>query len=334
MPNIIEREQWGAEDGGGTRRNLSVVTTLVGHYTTGQHLARQADDTRGWWRAIQRHHQEGRGWADIGYHFGIDRFGQVLQGRPIEVVGAHVRGFNTPSVGVAFLGTDNRNVEDLTVEFMRSFNQVREHVEARVGRKLDLSGHRDHGRTACPGDEMYDYLIAGAPMPRLHPEPIVDGGEDGHRSNYVTVGDKGPEVRALQVELARLLPDHPDAHTPDGDFGEKTRRLVLAAYDMVGLKASDASQPRVGPRSMDALTSASPRREPWRSKRVVARTDVRFYRRPGWHPSNPTAGILKAGWGFRGGIHDLRGGQYQVSNSSGDRYWITASERFIRLLDR
>lgn len=162
--------------------------------------------------------------------------------------------------------------------------------------------------------------------------------------SWVTVGDRdgdlpGTPVRDLQQQLARLLPDHPAAHAPDGIFGEQTRQLVLAAYSHVGLSAADPAEPRVGARSMAALRAAAPLRpvEPWRGKRVVARRHVRFYRRPGWHPDNRSAGVLQAGWGFRGGIHAKRtvggGEQYQVSNSNGDRYWITASERYVRLLD-
>ena len=32
-------------------------------------------------RAIQRHHQDGRGWSDIGYHFIVDGGGHIYQGR-------------------------------------------------------------------------------------------------------------------------------------------------------------------------------------------------------------------------------------------------------------
>ena len=46
--------------------------------------------------------------------------------------------------------------------------------------------------------------------------------------------------------------------------------------------------------------------------------------------------MIRAGLRFAGGIHDKRkvggGEQYQVSNSNGDRYWITASPRFVQLV--
>ena len=158
--------------------------------------------------------------------------------------------------------------------------------------------------------------------------------EDETDRGYITVGDVGDEVRDWQ----RLLIDKgfgiPAGAT--GNFLEQTRRATLQAYAAIGLSAADASRPRVGSRSWDALRSYEP--SPWRGKRVVARTRVRFYTSKGWYPSNRTAGILDPGWGFRGGIHRKEqvgnGFQYQVSNSNGDRFWITASERFVRLVDK
>lgn len=333
MKNFNRRADWGAADGGGSLRSASVITDIVGHYTTGQQLARDAEDSAGWVRNIQHYHMNELDWSDIGYHFLYDRYGQIFEGRPIEIIGAHASGFNKPSIGVAFLGTDNPDVVDVTPEAKQAFVNIVDWSQSHLSRLLSLSGHRDHGQTACPGDEKYRWLHAGAPLDKLDVEP---GGEDGGGvRNYVTVGDVGKEVLALQRELARLLPDHPDAHKPDSHFGPKTHRLVLAAYELVHLKASNSKRPRVGPRSMAAFKAAAPKREPWRGKRVVAKTNVRFYAKPGWYPANRPAGTLKDGWGFRGGIHDeirVGGGrQYLVSNSNGQRFWITSSPKYVEL---
>jgi hypothetical protein len=53
---------------------------------------------------IRRWHVEDRGWADIGYHYLIDRDGTVIEGRPLSKVGAHAKGHNTGSVGIALFG--------------------------------------------------------------------------------------------------------------------------------------------------------------------------------------------------------------------------------------
>ena len=45
-----------------------------------------------------------RGFKDVGYHFLIRLGGTVETGRPIEQVGAHVKGFNSDSIGIAYAG--------------------------------------------------------------------------------------------------------------------------------------------------------------------------------------------------------------------------------------
>jgi len=45
-----------------------------------------------------------RGWVDIGYHLVITRSGDLELGRPLDVIGAHVAGFNFDSVSVCMVG--------------------------------------------------------------------------------------------------------------------------------------------------------------------------------------------------------------------------------------
>ena len=184
-------------------------------------------------------------------------------------------------------------------------------------------------------------LLDGFGLPFI---PVPSGGEKrpdlNDRKNYVTVGDVGDPVRELQVELARLLPDHEAAHPPDGDFGPKTLELVLAAYQHVGLEAADPNRPRVGPRSMQAFKAADPVRPSaeWRGKAVRSKVDnLAFYRSPGWQSNgNPVAGTFNAGWRFptiEAKVEVGGGHQYRVRNSRGHGpFYVTASERFVELV--
>ena len=52
---------------------------------------------------IDRWHKK-RGWSGIGYHYVIDIYGNEEKGRPEWKIGAHVKGFNRNSIGVAYVG--------------------------------------------------------------------------------------------------------------------------------------------------------------------------------------------------------------------------------------
>lgn len=61
-------------------------------------------DTEDRLRLIRRAHVDGRGWADIGYHYAIDRAGRVWACRPVTWQGAHVKDRNEGNIGILVLG--------------------------------------------------------------------------------------------------------------------------------------------------------------------------------------------------------------------------------------
>ncbi len=65
-------------------------------------------DVPGLLASIYHYHTDSLGWCDTAYNFIIDRFGGVWQGRSGDmakpIMGGHAKGFNTSSLGVAFLG--------------------------------------------------------------------------------------------------------------------------------------------------------------------------------------------------------------------------------------
>lgn len=52
---------------------------------------------------VRRWHKE-RGFKDIGYHYLIKLDGTVCAGRPESQIGAHCKGHNAQSIGVAYVG--------------------------------------------------------------------------------------------------------------------------------------------------------------------------------------------------------------------------------------
>lgn len=104
---------------------------------------------------IRRWHRE-RGWKDIGYHYVVARNGAVLPGRPIEQVGAHVKGHNTGTIGVCLIGGHGSAETD---QFLDNFTREQElalrslisELRRRYPAIEKVSGHNQYAAKACPG---------------------------------------------------------------------------------------------------------------------------------------------------------------------------------------
>lgn len=127
---------------------------------------------------IRRWHKA-QGWRDIGYHYLIDRDGTVAEGRPVEQVGAHVKGRNTGTIGVALFGGHGSAATDQFSDHftLRQANALRgliAKLQADYG-PLAVSGHNQFAAKACPGfnaPEWYAWKPASAPVAARKPSPI------------------------------------------------------------------------------------------------------------------------------------------------------------------
>lgn len=109
-----------------------------------------------------------KGWADIGYHFVIRRDGTIEHGRPLNVTGAHVEGFNNRSVGVCLVGGVKEDdiatpENNFTREQFAALKHVLDEVKAHYPDAV-VQGHRDFpGVTkACPSFDVKAWLKAEA----------------------------------------------------------------------------------------------------------------------------------------------------------------------------
>ena len=104
---------------------------------------------------IDRWHRD-RGFNQIGYHYLIDRDGTVATGRPLEKVGAHVKGRNTGSIGISLFGGHGSSENDA---FADNYTPQQEAALLKLLRDLrekypsikTVSGHNQYAAKACPG---------------------------------------------------------------------------------------------------------------------------------------------------------------------------------------
>lgn len=105
-----------------------------------------------------------RNWSDIGYHYVIHRDGTLEQGRPIMKQGAHVKGHNADSVGVAYAGgvdDTNKPEDNMTVKQEMTFLLLVRSLRTVFG-DMTLHGHNEFAAKACPSfnvREKYRFLI-------------------------------------------------------------------------------------------------------------------------------------------------------------------------------
>lgn len=152
--SVLPRSAWATGDPIPARMNrLTGVSRITVHHD-GMAPAQLASsrDAAGRIDLIRRAHQS-EGWGDIGYHFIIDPFGQVWQGRPLAYQGAHVRDNNPGNLGILNLGNFEHqrptNPQLATLELFLADRMRAYRVPLNAVRT-----HRELTPTLCPGRNM------------------------------------------------------------------------------------------------------------------------------------------------------------------------------------
>lgn len=184
QPSLFSRQDWSADESwrnGGPAYNHQLQQVHLHHTANANDYS--SEQVPALIRGIYRYHTHYLGWSDIAYNFLVDRFGGVWEGRaggPERLVrGAHTRGFNSSSTGIAVIGNFDEARPASSV--LRSVAQIaawkvhegggwprgRVRVRSEGSDLYDaddlvllrvIDGHRDTNETACPGWHLYDAL--------------------------------------------------------------------------------------------------------------------------------------------------------------------------------
>lgn len=154
---IVSRGQWGAaapkqkEHLGGPAKRVVIHHTAL---KSCKGLAECKDEIL----SIQQLHMKERHFDDIGYNFLIGGDGRVFEGRGWGVMGAHTKGHNGDSLGIAFMG--NFNNDTPSKEAILSVKQLLMSgvLQGFIQPEFILYGHRDLCATECPGENLYTAL--------------------------------------------------------------------------------------------------------------------------------------------------------------------------------
>lgn len=161
-PQIIPRCQWGAKAHRGTPIPLSLpLQYLYVHHTyqPSSPCLSFPNCSRDM-RAMQRFHQEDRGWSDIGYSFVVGSDGYVYEGRGWNQLGTHTRGRNNIGYGVSIIGNYTATLPSRHAMDLLRHRLVRCAVDGGgLTANFTIHGHRQVvNYTACPGDAFFSEI--------------------------------------------------------------------------------------------------------------------------------------------------------------------------------
>jgi hypothetical protein len=225
MPPVITRAQWGADE---SKRNRDPIYSSVVKVGFVHHTVTSSTYTRaqaaGQVRNLYAWYTEGLKYSDMAYNFLVDRFGRLYEGRAggmdRPVVGGHTAGLNRDSFAVSAMGNfDEYKPDDAKMDAIResvahlmawkfglsdrdpggedslisegTVGGLGYYAAGQTATLNRVSGHRDAGKTACPGQYLYEQVPAirdraaaifsedGAPaVPTvpdlLEPDPVTD----------------------------------------------------------------------------------------------------------------------------------------------------------------
>lgn len=121
--------------------------------------------------AIRDGHINTEKYADIGYHYIIDPFGRIWEGRSIEYQGAHAKGHNKANIGILFLG--NTLEERPTEKGLNSLYTFLIYLQQRYEiEEKHIYTHKELGQTDCPGKYLQQEIDLARKEGKFYAPPI------------------------------------------------------------------------------------------------------------------------------------------------------------------
>lgn len=211
MKIIEEKYDWGKP----LSKRSSTVFCVI-HHEAGSGMTVQQ---------IHKMHRDQNGWAGIGYHFFVNRKGEVYRGRPIDTIGTHTMNYNGNTIGVCFEG--NMEIENLT---NAQFNSGVELLAYIIGLypNIKFKRHGDLNATLCCGKNFpFELMTEGAEDMALTGAEIAKKLETYYEDKYKN-SDKTWADPMVKEAINLGLTDGSRLYEPIS--GYRCIALILKAY--------------------------------------------------------------------------------------------------------
>lgn len=233
---VVPRSEWGAPAAPPKALATYPMRTLYVHHSVTTPTARPFEDAR----TLER---LGLG-GSTSYTFSVHPSGTLMEGRPIEQIGAHTYGQNSVSLAVCVIG----NYDELVHPTKESIDSIRWLRDAYLIPRGYLTpdcqtrGHRDAVATACPGRNLY------AALDRIRQK--WDGSPNDEMERH-EVEKLFKELLAVQSDLIYLKqvvgPLSDTFHAlGNGDWRKGAQNLATLVHEAASYSKVAASKPGSG----------------------------------------------------------------------------------------
>lgn len=193
------------------RRALLAILYIVRHHSA---------TTSGSAQSFANYHVNTLGWPGIGYHFVIDRNGNIYWCHDLEVISYGVGGHNTPSVNICLVG--NGSFTDAQEQSYRELVLLLQQDLPNAKSVSAVKGHNEfpnHRSNSCPGIDMnfVRSRLSNNNVSTYTPTVV----------RLLKQNDRGAAVITLQKNLLELGEKLP-RFGADGHYGQETVDAVKA----------------------------------------------------------------------------------------------------------
>ena len=122
----------------GSLAKRSTIDMIVLHHASATSCT--VDEIHNWHLANE--------WTGFGYHYFVNKKGDIFKGRPDDTIGSHAKGFNSTTLGICFEG--NFEKETPTQEQIDAGLELVEYLKKKYGISR-VKGHGELMATSCPG---------------------------------------------------------------------------------------------------------------------------------------------------------------------------------------
>jgi hypothetical protein len=160
---IEPREAWGARDPIVSRMDRHEIDEITIHHGGGNGAPNGPAQFRSW----QSWHMDGRGWGDIAYHYIVGKDGRVYTARDSRYAGDTGTNYD-PATHLLIVVEGNFEVDHPSQVQLDTLTAVVAWAVDEWKVPLDeISGHRDHAATLCPGANLYPFIASGELVDRV-----------------------------------------------------------------------------------------------------------------------------------------------------------------------